>query len=82
MLLHFQVVTVNKDEHERILLEHLNSFFVTSAPGGEDVLYDYGDSDPGPLQLNIPIGNDPLAAPLQSQEPFSQVKNSNKLSQR
>lgn len=65
-------MTVNKDEHERILLEHLNAWFVTSAPGG-DVLYDYGDADPGPLQLSIPIGLDPQAAPLQGQEPSSQV---------
>lgn len=68
-----QVVTVNKDEHERILLEHLNAWFVTSAPGG-DVLYDYGDADPGPLQLSIPIGLDPQAAPLQGQEPSSQAQ--------
>lgn len=72
----FQLVTVNKDEHERILLEHLNAFFVTSAPGGE-VLYDYGESEPGPLQLNIPIGTDPEAAALQGQEPSSQVSKSN-----
>ncbi|KAJ8729988.1 hypothetical protein PYW07_017026 [Mythimna separata] len=68
-----QLVTVNKDEHEKILLEHLNAFFVTSAPGG-DVLYDYSDSDPGPLQLNIPIGSDPEAAALQGQEPSSQAQ--------
>ncbi|PZC86530.1 hypothetical protein B5X24_HaOG209249 [Helicoverpa armigera] len=68
-----QVVTVNKDEHERILLEHLNAWFVTSAPSG-DVLYDYGDAEPGPLQLSIPIGFDPQAAPLQGQEPSSQAQ--------
>ncbi|CAK1596352.1 unnamed protein product [Parnassius mnemosyne] len=62
-----QVVTVDKDEHERILLEHLNALF-TSAPGGSDVQYDYGDEEPGPLQLSIPIGYDPQAAPLQSQD--------------
>lgn len=66
------MVTVNKDEHERILLEHLNAWFVTSAPSG-DVLYDYGDGEPGPLQLSIPIGLDPQAAPLQGQEPSAQV---------
>ncbi|XP_026724858.1 uncharacterized protein LOC113491868 [Trichoplusia ni] len=68
-----QVVTVNKDEHERILLEHLNAWFVTSAPSG-DVLYDYGDAEPGPLQLSIPIGLDPQAAPLQGQEPSAQAQ--------
>ncbi|XP_013143735.1 PREDICTED: uncharacterized protein LOC106107429 [Papilio polytes] len=62
-----QVVTVDKNEHERILLEHLNALF-TSAPGGSDVQYDYGDEEPGPLQLSIPIGYDAQAAPLQSQD--------------
>ncbi|XP_014366850.2 uncharacterized protein LOC106717493 [Papilio machaon] len=62
-----QVVTVDKDEHERILLEHLNALF-TSAPGGSDVQYDYGDEEPGPLQLSIPIGYDAQASPLQSQD--------------
>ncbi|XP_068631844.1 uncharacterized protein [Battus philenor] len=62
-----QVVTVDKDEHERILLEHLNALF-TSAPGGSDIQYDYGDEEPGPLQLSIPIGYDPQASPLQSQD--------------
>lgn len=65
-----QVLTVNKDEHERILLEQLNALF-TSAPSGD--LYDYGDDEPGPLQLSIPIGMDPQAAPLQGQEPLAQV---------
>lgn len=65
------MVTVNKDEHERILLEQLNALF-TSPPSG-DVLYDYGDEDPGPLQLSIPIGLDPQAAPLQSHEPAAEV---------
>ncbi|CAH2037248.1 unnamed protein product, partial [Iphiclides podalirius] len=60
-----QVVTVDKDEHERILLEHLNALF-TSAPGSSDVQYDYGDEEPGPLQLSIPIGYDPQATPLHS----------------
>lgn len=60
-------MTVDKNEHERILLEHLNALF-TSAPGGSDVQYDYGDEEPGPLQLSIPIGYDAQAAPLQSQD--------------
>ncbi|KAG6450243.1 uncharacterized protein LOC115443577 [Manduca sexta] len=72
-----QVVTVNKDEHERILLEQLNALF-TSAPSGDNVLYDYGDGDDqpgdGPLQLNIPIGLDPQAAPFQGQEPSGQAQ--------
>ncbi|XP_072931862.1 uncharacterized protein [Epargyreus clarus] len=68
-----QVVTVNKDEHERILLEQLNALF-TSAPSNGDVLYDYGDDEPGPLQLSIPIGLDPQAASLQ-QEPSAQAQN-------
>ncbi|CAH2266825.1 uncharacterized protein LOC120629292 isoform X2 [Pararge aegeria] len=54
-----QVLTVNKDDHERILLQELNALF-TSAPNNGDVIYDYGDEDPGPLQLSIPIGIDPL----------------------
>lgn len=64
------MVTVNKEEHERILLEQLNALF-TSAPSGD--LYDYGDDAIGPLQLSIPIGLDPQAAPLQGQEPSTQV---------
>lgn len=67
-----QVVTVDKDEHERILLEHLNTLF-TSAPGSSDVQYDYGDEEPGPLQLSIPIGYDPQTAPLQSQDQADMV---------
>ncbi|XP_049868701.1 uncharacterized protein LOC126368655 isoform X2 [Pectinophora gossypiella] len=68
-----QVVTVNQDEHERILLEQLNALF-TSPPSG-DVVYDYGDEEPGPLQLSIPIGNmEPQAAPLQAQEPSAQAQ--------
>lgn len=59
-----QVVTVNKEDHERILLDSLNALF-TSPPGG-DVLYDYGEEEPGPLQLSIPIGLEPQAAPLQA----------------
>ncbi|KAM3961057.1 uncharacterized protein ACR2FA_004829 [Aphomia sociella] len=66
-----QVMTVNKDEHERILLEQLNALFPSS---NGDVLYDYGDDEPGPLQLSIPIGLDPQAAPLQSQEPSAQAQ--------
>ncbi|XP_034830269.1 uncharacterized protein [Maniola hyperantus] len=54
-----QVLTVNKDDHESILLQELNALF-TSAPNNGDVVYDYGDEDPGPLQLSIPIGIDPL----------------------
>ena len=68
-----QVVTVDKEEHERLLLEQLNSLFPNGAPTAEDVNYDYGDEDPGPLQLSIPIGVDPQAAPLQAQEPTAQV---------
>lgn len=68
---HFQVVTVNKEEHERILLEQLNALFTSSATSGD--LYDYGDDEIGPLQLSIPIGLDPQAAPLQGQEPSAQV---------
>lgn len=66
-----QVVTVDKDEHERILLEELNARFPSSPSG--DIVYDYGDDEPGPLQLSIPIGFDPHAAPLQAQEPLAQV---------
>lgn len=65
-----QMVTVNKDEHERILLEQLNALF-TSPPS--DVMYDYGDEEAGPLQLSIPIGLDPQAAPLQSHEPAAEA---------
>ncbi|XP_045497182.1 uncharacterized protein LOC123695391 isoform X2 [Colias croceus] len=55
-----QTVTVNKDEHERILLEQLNALFMNSTPSNNgDVLYDYGEEEPGPLQLSIPIGLDP-----------------------
>ncbi|CAH0667177.1 unnamed protein product [Chilo suppressalis] len=61
-----QVVTVNKDEHERILLEQLQAQF--PSPPTDDVYIDYGDDEPGPLQLSIPIGLDPQAAPLQTQE--------------
>ncbi|XP_026752075.2 uncharacterized protein LOC113512391 [Galleria mellonella] len=67
-----QVMTVNKDEHERILLEQLNALFPSVSNG--DVLYDYDDDEPGPLQLSIPIGLDPQAAPLQSQEPSAQAQ--------
>ncbi|KAJ2945965.1 hypothetical protein O0L34_g4883 [Tuta absoluta] len=66
-----QALTVNKDEHERILLEQLNALF-TSAPSG-DVVYDYGDDEPGPLQLSIPIALDPLAERLQA-EPSAQAQ--------
>ncbi|XP_053608121.1 uncharacterized protein LOC128673955 [Plodia interpunctella] len=66
-----QVVTVNKDEHERILLEQLNALFPTASSGGD---YDYGDDEPGPLQLTLPIGLDPQAAPLQGQEPSTQAQ--------
>ncbi|KOB71533.1 Protein folded gastrulation [Operophtera brumata] len=66
-----QVITVNKEEHERILLDQLNALF-TSAPSGD--LYDYGDDEIGPLQLSIPIGLDPQAAPLQGQEPSAQAQ--------
>lgn len=71
-----QVVTVNKDEHERIFLEELNALFTTPPSGGlvsTDVIYDYGEDEPGPLQLSIPIGLDPQAAPLQGQEPSAQA---------
>lgn len=81
-LSYFQVVTVNKDEHERILLETLNALFTTPPNDGHvntDVLYDYGEDEPGPLQLSIPIGLDPQAAPLQGQEPYAQVSHSNSL---
>ncbi|CAK1547308.1 unnamed protein product [Leptosia nina] len=55
-----QTLTVNKDEHERILLEQLNALFINSTPSNNaDVLYDYGEEEPGPLQLTIPIGLDP-----------------------
>lgn len=63
------MVTVNKAEHERILLEQLNALF-TTAPNNGDLIYDYGDEDPGPLQLSIPIGLDPQSSP---QDPSSQV---------
>ncbi|KAL4717991.1 hypothetical protein ACJJTC_013031 [Scirpophaga incertulas] len=66
-----QTVTVDKDEHERILLEQLNALF--SSPSTGDVLYDYDDEDRGPLQLSLPIGLDPQAIPLQSQEPSAQT---------
>lgn len=59
-----QVVTVSKDEHERILLDQLHAVF-TAAPNNGEV-YDYGDEDPGPLQLSIPIGLDPS---VQDQQP-------------
>ncbi|XP_026488340.1 uncharacterized protein LOC113395026 isoform X1 [Vanessa tameamea] len=65
-----QVVTVNKADHERILLEQLNALF-TTAPNNGDVLYDYGDEDPGPLQLSIPIGLDPQSSP---QDPSAQAQ--------
>ncbi|XP_045448505.1 uncharacterized protein LOC123656941 [Melitaea cinxia] len=65
-----QVVTVNKAEHERILLEQLNALF-TTAPNNGDVIYDYGDEDPGPLQLSIPIGLDPQSSP---QDPSAQAQ--------
>ncbi|XP_023945957.1 uncharacterized protein LOC112051517 isoform X2 [Bicyclus anynana] len=70
-----QVLTVNKDDHERILLQELNALF-TSAPNNGDVIYDYGDEDPGPLQLSIPIGIDPLQeSSPQAQDPqLSYVK--------
>ncbi|XP_032520061.2 uncharacterized protein LOC116772121 [Danaus plexippus] len=65
-----QVVTVNKDEHERILLEQLNALHIfTAAPNNSDVFYDYGDEEPGPLQLSIPIGLDPQVSP---QDPSAQ----------
>ncbi|KAJ0177317.1 hypothetical protein K1T71_007326 [Dendrolimus kikuchii] len=66
-----QVVTVSKDEHERILLDKLNALF-TSPPSGFNE-YDYGDDELGPLQLSIPIGLDPQAAPLQGDDPSGQV---------
>lgn len=72
-----QVVTVNKDEHERILLESLNALFTTPPNDGHvntDVLYDYGDEDPGPLQLSLPINFGPQASPLQGQEPSAQAQ--------
>lgn len=62
---------MNKDEHERILLEQLNALF-TSAPS-RDVVYDYGDDEPGPYQLSIPIALDPQASALQALEPSAQV---------
>ncbi|CAH2106233.1 unnamed protein product [Euphydryas editha] len=77
-----QVVTVNKAEHERILLEQLNALF-TTAPNNGEVLYDYGDEDPGPLQLSIPIGLDPQSSPqdpsaqAQDQQPNFVKKNEN-----
>lgn len=64
------MVTLNKDEHERNLLDQLNALF-TSSPGGDE-LYDYGDEEPGPFQLTLPIGSDLQASPLQS-EPSAQV---------
>lgn len=67
-----QVVTVSKDEHERILLDKLNALF-TSPPSGYNE-YDYGDDDSGPYQLSIPIGLDPQAAPLQGNEPLGQAQ--------
>lgn len=64
-----QTVTVDKSEHERILLEQLNALF--SSPSSGDVVYDYGDNEP--LQLSIPINQDPQAALLVNQEPSAQV---------
>ncbi|CAF4845893.1 unnamed protein product [Pieris macdunnoughi] len=55
-----QTVTLNKDEHERILLDQLNALFMNSTPSNNaEDLYDYGEEEPGPLQLTIPIGLDP-----------------------
>ncbi|XP_063825060.1 uncharacterized protein LOC135074630 [Ostrinia nubilalis] len=65
-----QTVTVDKSEHERILLEQLNALF--SSPSSSDVVYDYGDSEP--LQLSIPINQDPQAALLVNQEPSAQAQ--------
>lgn len=67
----FQVLTVDKSEHERLLLNQLNAFF-TASPGA-DVVYDYGEDEPGPLQLSIPINLEAQAAPLHGQEPSAQV---------
>lgn len=61
-----QVVTLNRDEHERYLLDQLNALL--PPPSDDDELYDYGDEEPGPYQLSIPIGLDLQAAPLQGQE--------------
>ncbi|GBP85200.1 hypothetical protein EVAR_47636_1 [Eumeta japonica] len=60
-------VTITEEEQERLLVDHLNALF--TAPPGEE--YDYGDSEPGPLQLSIPLALE--AAPLQSQEPQSNL---------
>ncbi|XP_050684442.1 uncharacterized protein LOC126979218 [Leptidea sinapis] len=68
-----QVVTVNKDEHERILLDQLNALFNATPANTGDVLYDYGEEEPGPLQLSIPLGLDPQIASLQSQDPNMQI---------
>ncbi|XP_028027133.1 uncharacterized protein LOC114240689 [Bombyx mandarina] len=62
-----QTVTVNKDEHERILLEELNAQFKPTLSGDVTYYDNYDENEPGPLQLSIPIGLDPLAAPLQGQ---------------
>lgn len=69
-----QGITVNQDEHERILLDKLNALFTTATNNGDVLLYDYGDNEPGPLQLSIPIALDPQAAPLQGQEALSQAQ--------
>lgn len=64
-----QVVTLNADEHERNLLDHLNALF-TSAPGGND--YDYGE-DLGPFQVSIPINPELGLPPLPAQDSSVEV---------
>ncbi|XP_041978103.1 uncharacterized protein LOC121732321 isoform X2 [Aricia agestis] len=65
------VLNVNKEEHERILLDQLNAYFTADPNNGGD-MYDYGEEEQGPLQLTIPIGQESqaeLSAQAQNQQP-------------
>lgn len=51
-----QAVTVDAEEHQRILLEQLNAIYAPAGGEGEALDYGYEEGEPGPLQLTLPLG--------------------------
>ncbi|CAG9137303.1 unnamed protein product [Plutella xylostella] len=51
-----QAVTVDAEEHQRILLEQLNAIYAPAGGDGEALDYGYEEGEPGPLQLTLPLG--------------------------
>ncbi|XP_037964875.2 uncharacterized protein LOC119691455 [Plutella xylostella] len=70
-----QAVTVDAEEHQRILLEQLNAIYAPAGGEGEALDYGYEEGEPGPLQLTLPLGPAlPRPQPLQADQQNNDVK--------